>query len=77
MTDPEIVTLLTDIRNTQAQSLDLMKQALELQRGAVDQQSRSVSEQMRIGKIYRKVVVAGGVLIVFILGLIVFLVRLL
>lgn len=77
MTNQEIVTLLTDIRNAQAESLALTKQSLELQRGAVDQQAKSVSEQMRIGKIYRKVVAAGGVLIVFILFLIVFLLRLL
>jgi hypothetical protein len=51
-----------------------MKQALDLQRSAVENQHKSVAEQMRIGKLYRRVVGAGGVVVLVIVMIIIMIV---
>ena len=68
MENSEIVKILSSIRDGQAEALALARQSLELQKNAVENQAKSIAEQMRIGRLYRRVVLGGAVPIILVVG---------
>jgi cytochrome c-type biogenesis protein CcmH/NrfG len=66
----EIKELLTEIRNTQREHLDEYKRAAQR---SLELQQQAVNRQEQIGRLYKRIVFSGGLLIVFIIVLIIYL----
>ena len=66
--------LLREIRDLQRQHLEAYREAAER---SLTLQQEAVDRQQRVVRVYMRVLVAGGVLTVFILGLILYLLQLL
>jgi cytochrome c-type biogenesis protein CcmH/NrfG len=66
----EIKELLTEIRNTQREHLDEYKRAAQR---SLELQQQAVNRQEQIGRLYKRIVFSGALLIVFIIVLIIYL----
>ncbi len=77
----DVVKLLTEIRDDQRKQIEAYETAtsksLAFQERAVDRQDEAVDRQKKIVAVYFKMLVVGGVLFVGIVGLIIYLLRLL